>query len=132
MARTKAQLKARIRQQPSARRTGNTVQANVRKSSKGRCKPGGSALKEIKFFQSSTHNVLLKAPFRRLVREVCQNFTVKERYMLWQTSALLALQEAAERYMVKLFEHTNLAAIHAKRVTIFPRDMQFVRRITED
>ncbi|XP_074603315.1 histone H3-like centromeric protein A [Brevipalpus obovatus] len=131
MARTKAQVKARIGKHPSAtRRTGNTVQANIKKSSKGRSKPGRCALKEIKFFQNTTHRVLLKAPFLRLVREVCHG--LKNKHMIWSTQALICLQEFLESSMVKLFEQTNLAALHAKRVTIFPRDMQFVRRITED
>ena len=49
--------------------------------------------------------------------------------MRFQSSALNALQEAAEAYVVALFEDTNLAAIHAKRVTILPRDMQLARRV---
>ena len=40
-----------------------------------------------------------------------------------------ALQEAAESYLVGLFEDTNLCAIHAKRVTIMPKDIQLARRI---
>jgi len=47
----------------------------------------------------------------------------------FQSSAVLALQEAAEAYLVGLFEDTNLAAIHAKRVTIMPKDIQLARRI---
>ncbi|THG99309.1 hypothetical protein EW026_g3010 [Hermanssonia centrifuga] len=47
----------------------------------------------------------------------------------WQSSAILALQEATEAYLVHLFEDTNLCAIHAKRVTIMQRDMQLARRI---
>jgi len=47
----------------------------------------------------------------------------------WQTSALLALQEATEAYLVHLFEDANLCAIHAKRVTIMQRDIQLARRI---
>lgn len=129
MARTKAQVKARIgKHQPATRR--NTVQANIKKSTKGRSKPGRCALKEIKFFQNTTHRVLLKAPFVRLVREVCLG--LKNKHMMWSHEALVCLQEYLEARMVRLFEHTNLAAIHANRVTIFPRDMQFARRITEE
>ncbi len=47
----------------------------------------------------------------------------------FQSSAILALQEASESYLVSLFEDTNLCAIHAKRVTIMPKDMQLARRI---
>ena len=48
---------------------------------------------------------------------------------MWQTSAIQALQEAAEAYLVGLFEDTNIVALNSKRVTIMPRDMQVVRRI---
>ena len=65
-------------------------------------------------------------PFQRLVREVAQEYTSDLRF---QSSAVLALQEATESYLVALFEDTNLCAIHAKRVTIMPKDMQLARRI---
>lgn len=67
-----------------------------------------------------------KAPFERLVREIAQDCKSDLRF---QSTAVLALQEACEAYLVGLFEDTNLCAIHAKRVTIFPRDMQLARRI---
>ena len=60
------------------------------------------------------------------MREVAQDYKCDLRF---QTTALLALQEAAEAYMVGLMEDTNLCAIHAKRVTIMPKDMQLARRI---
>lgn len=47
----------------------------------------------------------------------------------WQSTAIQALQEAAEAYLVHLFEDTNLLAIHAKRVTIMQKDIQLARRI---
>lgn len=47
----------------------------------------------------------------------------------FSSTALLALQEAAEAYIVGVFEDTNLVAIHAKRVTILPKDVQLARRI---
>ena len=47
----------------------------------------------------------------------------------FQSQAILALQEATESYLVGLFEDTNLCAIHAKRVTIMPKDLQLARRI---
>ncbi|KAL3682463.1 hypothetical protein R1sor_000485 [Riccia sorocarpa] len=67
-----------------------------------------------------------KLPFQRLVREIAQDFKTDLRF---QSSAVLALQEAAEAYLVGLFEDTNLCAIHAKRVTIMPKDVQLARRI---
>ena len=76
--------------------------------------------------QKSTELLIRKLPFQRLVREIAQDFKTDLRF---QSSAVLALQEAAEAYLVGLFEDTNLAAIHAKRVTIMPKDIQLARRI---
>ena len=60
------------------------------------------------------------------MKEIAQNYKSDLRF---QASAVIALQEAAESYMVSLFQDTNLCAIHAKRVTIMPKDMQLARRI---
>ena len=76
------------------------------------------ALREIRKYQKSTELLIRKLPFQRLVREIAQDFKTDLRF---QSSAVLALQEAAEAYLVGLFEDTNLAAIHAKRVTIMPQ-----------
>ena len=93
-----------------------------------RYRPGTVALREIRRYQKSTDLPVLirKLPFKRLVREIAQDFKTDLRF---QSSAVLALQEAAEAYLVGLFEDTNLAAIHAKRVTIMPKDIQLARRI---
>ena len=89
-------------------------------------KPGTVALREIRKFQKSTDLLIRKLPFQRLVREIAQDYKADLRF---QSQAVLALQEAAEAYMVSLFEDTNLCAIHAKRVTIMPKDIQLARRI---
>jgi histone H3 len=94
-----------------------------------RFKPGTVALREIRKYQKSTDLLVRKLPFQRLVREIAQEFKTDLRF---QSSAVLALQEASEAYMVGLFEDTNLCAIHAKRVTIMPKDMQLARRIRGD
>ena len=78
------------------------------------------ALREIRRYQKSTELLIRKLPFQRLVRETDLRF---------QSSAVMALQEASEAYLVGLFEDTNLCAIHAKRVTIMPKDIQLARRI---
>jgi len=91
-----------------------------------RFRPGTVALREIRKYQKSTELLVRKLPFQRLVREIAQEFKTDLRF---QSSAVLALQEAAEAYLVGLFEDTNLCAIHGKRVTIMPRDMQLARRI---
>jgi histone H3 len=91
-----------------------------------RYRPGTVALREIRRYQKSTDLLIRKLPFQRLVREIAQDFKSDLRF---QGSAVLALQEAAEAYLVGLFEDTNLCAIHAKRVTIMPKDIQLARRI---
>ena len=83
-----------------------------------RYRPGTVALREIRRYQKSTELLIRKLPFQRLVREIAQDFKSDLRF---QGSAVLALQEAAEAYLVGLFEDTNLCAIHAKRVTSCPR-----------
>ena len=95
-----------------------------------RYRPGTVALREIRRYQKSTDLLIRKLPFQRLVREVCEhNIGRKGSTMKFQASAILAMQEAAEAYLVGLFEDTNLCAIHAKRVTIKQKDMQLARRI---
>ncbi|KAK4871437.1 hypothetical protein RN001_016461 [Aquatica leii] len=81
---------------------------------------------EIRRYQKSTELLIRKLPFQRLVREIAQDFKTDLRF---QSSAVMALQEASEAYLVGLFEDTNLCAIHAKRVTIMPKDIQLARRI---
>ncbi|EDN08670.1 histone H3 [Histoplasma capsulatum] len=96
-----------------------------------RYKPGTLALKEIRRYQKSWDLLLLKLPFARLVREVAVDLLpagVGEE-LRWQSQAIQALQEAAEAFLVHLFEDTNLCAIHAKRVTIMQKDIQLARRI---
>ena len=110
----------------AARKTasGPVVSSSIKKPHKFR--PGTVALREIRKFQKSTDLLIRKLPFQRLVREIAQDFKADLRF---QSQAVLALQEAAEAYMVGLFEDTNLCAIHAKRVTIMPKDIQLARRI---
>ena len=91
-----------------------------------RFRPGTVALREIRKYQKSTELLLRKLPFQRLVREIAQDF---KNDLCFQSHAIMALQEAGEAYLVHLFEDTNLCALHAKRVTIFPKDIQLARRI---
>uniref|UniRef100_A0A914W7X8 Histone H2A/H2B/H3 domain-containing protein n=1 Tax=Plectus sambesii TaxID=2011161 RepID=A0A914W7X8_9BILA len=96
---------------------------------------GTGALREIRRYQRTTELLIRRAPFQRLVREVAisvmRNGHMNHLFgsLRFQSAALLALQESAEAYLVGLFEDTNLCAIHAKRVTIMPKDMELVRRI---
>lgn len=91
-----------------------------------RYRPGTVALREIRRYQKTTDLLIRKLPFQRLVREIAEQFKQDLRF---QSTAICALQEAAEAYLVGLFEDTNLCAIHAKRVTIMPKDIQLARRI---
>lgn len=91
-----------------------------------RYRPGTVALREIRRYQKSTELLIRKAPFQRLVREIAQNYKSDLRF---QTSAIEAMQESCEAYLIGVFEDTNLCALHAKRVTIFPKDIQLARRI---
>ncbi|GAA6047088.1 hypothetical protein JCM3770_004191 [Rhodotorula araucariae] len=115
-------------------RPGQPAQPAARKPH--RFRPGTVALREIRHYQKSTDLLLRRLPFARLVREIATEFFEDEDGngvgLRWQSSALLALQEATEAYLVHLFEDSNLCALHAKRVTIMQRDMQLVRRIRGD
>lgn len=91
-----------------------------------RYRPGTVALREIKRYQKSTDLLIRKLPFQRLVREIAQDFKNDLRF---QGNAILALQEAAEMHLVEIFENTQLCAVHAKRITIMPKDIQLARRV---
>jgi len=88
---------------------------------------------EIRRYQKSTETLIAKLPFSRLVREISNDFVHgfvgHPGGLRWQSTALQCIQEAAEAYLVHLFEDTNLCAIHAKRVTIMQRDMHLARRL---
>ena len=97
-----------------------------------RYRPGTVALREIRRYQKSTDLLIARLPFARYFREVLQDNkpnTCGDDNPRVTASALAASQEATEAYFVGLFEDTNLCAIHAKRVTIMPKDIQLARRI---
>ena len=102
------------------------VNVGTKKRKRRKYRPGTVALREIRRFQKSTELLIRRMPFQRLVREIAQTYSP---YLRFQSGVVLALQEAAETYLVGLLEDSNLCAIHAKRVTIMPRDMQLARRI---
>ena len=102
-----------------ARREGRLVRT-------GRFRPGIRALHEIRHYQKSSALLIRKLPFQRLLRKIAQDFKSD---LHSQAAAILCLQEAAEAYLVRLFEDTNLCTIHAKRVMIMPKDIQLARRI---
>ena len=100
------------------------------RASKRRYKPGTVALREIRKYQRTTDLLLPKAPFQRLVREVAHNVFGED--LRFQSSAVAALQEAAEAYLVQLFEDTNLCALHRDRKMIAAKDMWLARRLRND
>ena len=137
-----AQRRVRMAELAAAR--AQEAQAAIKKPR--RYRPGTVALREMRRFQKGTELLIRKAPFQRLVREIMKELNTKEitrdsctfvipnrhEYIepkRMQSTAMLALHEAAEYYLVELFEWANLCAMHAKRVTIMPKDMQLARRI---
>jgi len=133
MARTKNNTPERKRIHVAAKGKGRVAKKGkggdpgpAQNKKKHRYRPGTVALREIRKYQKSTDLLLRRRPFQTLVREIAQDFKTDLKF---QSIALLALQEATEAYLVQLFEDTNLCAIHAKRCTILPKDMQLARRI---
>ena len=100
-----------------------------------RFRPGTVALRQIRRYQKSTELLIRKLPFQRLVREVVQEMFgtngVGGTHYRFQSTALLALQEACEDFLVRMFSQVNDIAIHGKRVTIKPSDIQLWERITD-
>ena len=111
---------------PAQKRTIHEARMQGRLVKPHRYRAGTAALKDIRHFQKTTALLIRRLPFQRLVREIAQDFKTDLRF---QSAAILCLQEAAEAYLVSLFEDTNLCAIHARRVTIMPRDIKLARRI---
>ena len=103
---------------------GASGSSGVKKSFRWR--PGTVALRQVKKLQKSTELLIAKAPFSRLVREIADSHKVGLRF---QSSAVAAIQEATEAFVVSLLSDANLTALHANRVTALPRDLQLVRRL---
>ena len=93
-----------------------------------RYRPGTVALRQIQKYQKSTQLLIRKLPFQRLVKEVVQEMFKTESYR-FQSTAILALQEASEDYLVRMFEQVNHIAIHGKRVTIQSNDILLWKRL---
>ena len=88
--------------------------------------PGTIVLREIQKYQKSTELLIHTLPFQCLVSEILQGFNMELRVT---PAIVMALQEAAEAYLVQLLEDSNLCAIHAKHITIQPKDIQLARQI---
>ena len=130
---------AKLKKAPAKKEAAKAAKKSGMKAPKGRVKkryryrPGTVALKQIRQYQKSTELLIRKLPFQRLVREIAGDSEVIRSPLCgkvrFQSAAIMALQEASEAYLVGLFEDSNLCAIHAKRVTIMPKDIQLARRI---
>ncbi|BDA46291.1 Histone H3 [Coccomyxa sp. Obi] len=110
---------------PTRREPAPDRQTQLRRAMR-KVKRGTRALQEIRKYQKSTELLLRKAPFQRLVRELTHQIQPDFR---WQMAALMALQEATECYLVSKFEDAQSAAIHGKRITIMPKDIQLALRL---
>jgi len=111
---------------PTNKTIGKSIPTHVKKP---RYRPGTNALKEIRKYQQSTELLMRKLPFQRIIKEIVKKLNDELRL---QSTAILALQEAAEAFLVGLFEDTNLCALHAGRVTITPKDMKLATRLRGD
>ena len=134
MARTKGQKSAKSAKKNLAASKAAAAQARKTTSKKKktyRYRSGTVALREIRKYQKSTDMLIRRLPFQRVVREVAYDVTEKSD-LRFQGTGVLALQEASEAYLVGTFEDANLCAIHAKRVTVMPKDMLLVRTIRGD
>lgn len=118
---------AKSKMSKSAAKSTDAMSQGGRK--KARFHPGTVALREIKRYQKSSSMLLPRAPFQRLVREICGAIDNELRF---QEQTLLALQEASEAYLVGLMEDSSLCAIHAKRQTVLKADMILAKRLRGD
>ncbi len=85
--------------------------------------------REICRYQRSCELLIPKTRFRRLVQEIVQEIKTDARL---QRDAVIALQEASESHLIRLFQKSNYCAMKAKRVTLTPDDFESVRRILRD
>ena len=108
------------------RKVGTSSQREGRVRKPRRFRPGTVSLREIRKYQKSTELLIRKLPFQRLVREVAQKIDSTLRF---QSTAILALQEASEAFLVTMFDKVNLCAIHGNRVTIKPKDILLWKRM---
>ncbi|GLI69275.1 hypothetical protein VaNZ11_013851 [Volvox africanus] len=100
---------------------------------KRRFRKGTVALREIRKYQKTTELLIKRLPFQRLVREIANKGAPGgQTEFRWQHDALEALQEAAEAFLINMLEDSNLCALHSKRVTIMPKDIQLARRLRRE
>ena len=118
----------RVQLQPQRRAVSSTGLARATVQRDRRYRPGAAALREIRPYLQSPPPMIRKTAFQRLVKEVAEELGLLPG-LRFQSGAVSAMQEAAEAYLIQLFQEANFCALHARRVTILPKDLQLARRI---
>ncbi|XP_013602731.1 PREDICTED: histone H3-like centromeric protein HTR12 isoform X2 [Brassica oleracea var. oleracea] len=116
------------RKKGGTKRTKQAMPKSSNKKKTFRYKPGTVALREIRHFQKTTKLLIPAASFIRQVRSVTQIFAPPD-VTRWTAEALMAIQEAAEDFLIGLFSDAMLCAIHARRVTLMRKDFELARRL---
>ncbi len=91
-----------------------------------RYRPSAAVRSQLQTYQRTTDCIIRALPFQRLVQQITREVAGERRF---QSSAVLALQEAAEAYLADLFKDAQAVALYARRLTVTPRDLQLARRI---
>jgi histone H3/H4 len=104
------------------------VPAEGKVKRKYKYRPGTKALREVRRYQRTTDPCIPLAPIARLVKELTQEM-YPTKTINFQANAIQAIRQSAEAHIVTLMEDANLCAIHAKRITITPKDILLARRI---
>jgi len=120
MSRTKQTAKA-----PKSKAAGSK-KARAPGAKSRRFRPGTVALRQVRKLQKTTNTLIRKAPFQRMVRAVAN---AQKDGLRWQSAAVSAMQEATEAYIIGVLSDSNLCALHARRVTVMPRDIHLARRL---
>ena len=94
---------------------------------KPRYRPGTIARQEIRRYQLNTQLLIPKLPFHRLVKEVAGTIGPYR----FETTAILALHEATEAFLVQLFKDADQCRYHSKRKTLMVKDLQLARRVRQ-
>ena len=113
------------RKLPANKKSKKSSQVIDRKKKFHRFRPG-IATKENKKYQKNTELFIRKISFQRLVREIAQEISND---IIFKRSAILTLQEETESFIIKLFENSNICAMHGKRIAIYLKDIQITKRL---
>ncbi|XP_061349837.1 histone H3-like centromeric protein CENH3 [Gastrolobium bilobum] len=114
---------ARVKHAPALRKSAPGTHGRKKR----RSRPGTVALREIRKFQKTFKLLIPAAPFIRCVKQITNQLSTQ--VSRWTPEAVVAIQEAAEDYLVHLFEGGMLCAIHARRVTLMKKDIELARRL---